>query len=85
MSMALSSSVNSAEPLFVPAPSPAANAVAAASERPHIHNMYGIGKALSASGLTTPQVDAIMETIEFLRNEGKVRTHTHAGVSGPGL
>ena len=42
--------------------------------------MYGIGKSLSASGLTAPQVDAIMETIEFLRNEGKVRTHT-----GPSL
>jgi len=34
-----------------------------------IKNAYDIGKLLSQSGLTYKQVDAIMETIEFLRNE----------------
>ena len=36
-----------------------------------LQNAYDIGKCLSNSGLSVHQVDAIMETIEFLRNEGK--------------
>lgn len=36
-----------------------------------IQNAYDIGKLLTASGLTTIQVDALMRTIEFLRSEGK--------------
>ena len=37
--------------------------------KPPIRNAYDIGKSLTQAGLTHKQVDAIMETIEFLRDE----------------
>ena len=36
-----------------------------------INNAYDIGKMLGNAGLTVPQVDALMNVIEFLRAEDK--------------
>jgi hypothetical protein len=40
-------------------------------DRGRIESAYHIGKVLSASGLNPKQVDALMDTIQYLRIEGK--------------